>query len=558
MHRSAVVAALALLCAAQVPEPPIVVPDKLPPYWVLSSLARVRPDDAPGSQTSAHLYAARGEFESFQIAVRAPASGLTLHEVRASDLVNVTGEVLSNGFITLYREHFVHVDAASPDWRGTNRSRGAGWYPDALIPAVDPKTGVRLAGSRYSAAPHFVQQGETVAVWVDMWVDRNAAPGDYTGLVTLDTDQGLISVPWTLTVWNFELPLQPSLKSSFTYWNTVDMDSLQELLRHKLMPTRIKGPDPLAIQRSLMMSSGLTMTDTGFWSGADRSTCAMKPAPSVSSLREATLAHAPGLSLYNYTADEIQKCTNVFSSLRDWGRNLHAAGIKNMVVIAPIQELFDDGAGAGHSAVDIWVILPSQYDTYRDRIQQVLSKGDEVWSYNALSQDSYSPKWLIDYDPVDFRLQAGFLSQTMGLTGLLYWRIDLWSGDTWTNVNNAGVFSSGNYPGEGLLVYPGAPAGLSGVVPSMRLKQLREGVEDYEYVALLKKLGRADWALEQIHTIAPDWKNWTRNPDAVDQVRRQLGRELDHLSTPSQTNETESERAARALRYKSRAPGNRY
>ncbi len=45
-----------------------------PVVWVARSLQRVGPDDAPGSSLQAQLSAARGEYESFQIVVRAPAS----------------------------------------------------------------------------------------------------------------------------------------------------------------------------------------------------------------------------------------------------------------------------------------------------------------------------------------------------------------------------------------------------------------------------------------------------------------------------------------------------
>ena len=111
----------------------------------------------------------------------------------------------------------------------------------------------------------------------------------------------------------------------------------------------------------------------------------------------------------------------------------------------------------------------------------MLKKGDSVWSYNTLVQDAYSPKWLIDFDPVNFRIQPGFISQSLNLTGLLYWRVDKWPSDPWNNVNNAGTYSSANYPGEGMLVYPGQQVGVKGVVASMRLKWLRDGVEDYDY-----------------------------------------------------------------------------
>ena len=44
------------------------------------------------------------------------------------------------------------------------------------------------------------------------------------------------------------------------------------------------------------------------------------------------------------------------------------------------------------------------------------------------------------------------------------------------------------YPGEGALIYPGAPAGVRGPVPTLRLAWIREGIEDYGYVALLRQL----------------------------------------------------------------------
>ena len=53
-----------------------------------------------------------------------------------------------------------------------------------------------------------------------------------------------------------------------------------------------------------------------------------------------------------------------------------------------------------------------------------------------------------------------------------------------------------HYPGEAMLVYPGEDAGVQGPLPSLRLKWIREGVEDYEYIELMKKAGKSDAALE--------------------------------------------------------------
>ena len=193
---------------------------------------------------------------------------------------------------------------------------------------------------------------------------------------------------------------------------------------------------------------------------------------------------------------------------------MHQAGIKNLISMSPTPALYNDGSGTGRSAVDIWVLLPVMYNNSKTQVGEVLKKGDSVWSYNTLVQDAYSPKWLIDFDPVNFRIQPGFISQSLNLTGLLYWRVDKWPSDAWNNVNNAGTYSSANYPGEGMLVYPGQPVGVKGVVASMRLKWLRDGVEDYDYVQdpegpRKSGTGDADLALR-----------WTR----LDQLDPRLGR----------------------------------
>ena len=64
-----------------------------------------------------------------------------------------------------------------------------------------------------------------------------------------------------------------------------------------------------------------------------------------------------------------------------------------------------------------------------------------------------------------------------------------------------------------MLVYPGQPVGVKGVVASMRLKWLRDGVEDYDYVQILKDLGKADLALQISRSVGPDWTNWTRDSE---------------------------------------------
>ncbi len=492
--------------------------------WVVSSLQRIGLDDPAGSTSSATLHAARGEYESFQIGIKAPAvSQLTNVNVDVTDLSGPDGQVIPKSNVALFREQYVHVATGSPDWHGANRPLGAGWYPDALIPFVDPQTGQSLSGAPLTAVPFNLQAGHNQPIWVDVFVPREAQAGRYQGVFKVTCDQGAFAGNITLNVWNFTLPLKPSLKSSFLVWSAPNLPAIQELLRNRLNPSK-SPPDQ---QPVLIDSLGLASADLGFWSGADISHCTMTPAPSPARLTRALSAQAPGLFLYDYTADEIDRCPSLFEPLKQWARNLHQAGVDNLVTMAPVTDLLDDGSGTGRSAVDIWVMLPVVYDHNSKNVLAAQAKGDEIWSYNALVQDSYSPKWQIDFAPINFRIEPGFISQSLGLKGLLYWRVDLWPQDPWNEVDIPGY---SGHPGEGMLVYPGAKVGIQGVAPSMRLKWLRDGVEDYEYVELLKKAGQGAWALQVAAEVGADWSHWTRDPNALELARQKLGDQLDQVS----------------------------
>lgn len=194
---------------------------------------------------------------------------------------------------------------------------------------------------------------------------------------------------------------------------------------------------------------------------------------------------------------------------------------------------------------DIWVLLPKQFVSNAADVAAALKKGDRVWSYTAIVQDNFSPKWEIDFQPINYRIY-GFLNQSVGATGLLYWSVNSWAvgptNDPWTNLT---YIENGKPepPGEGWLVYPGAEVGSEAFVPSLRLKWIRKSIEDFEYVEILKKLNRRDWALALVKTVAADWTHWSQDPEAVESVRHQLGAEIDRISAgPKATDGAASEK----------------
>jgi Domain of unknown function (DUF4091) len=487
----------------------------------LDALTRVGLAEPITVSSSVHLYAARGEYESFQIAVTAKNGPTGSVSIAASDLRSAD-DTIERSNLTMYREHFVEVKKGSPDFGGTNRPLGPGFYADALIPLKDG--GMATGHPRFSATANVDPQHRGV-FWIDVFVPRQAQPGEYHGEVTVSGQSDKATIPISLTVWRQTFPLRPSLKSSFGIDRKRNHDrrTAELLLAHRLMPFLI-DPGQSTDYRD---SFGLNATGLWFFSNSNNRTCTMHPPPPVPAIRDAMRRYPGDVEKYAYAADEID-CTGMFPTLKQWARNVHDAGAKMLVTMVPTPDLLDDGAGQGRSTVDIWVLLPKMYKKAGPLIQQILQKGDEVWSYNCLVQDTYSPKWEIDVNPINYRIQPGFLSQSLGITGLLYWGVDRWNEDPW---EDAASFKESGYtfPGEGLLVYPGADAGVDGPVPSMRLKWLRKGVEDYEYVEMLKQAGRGDWALSVIRSVASDWDSWTRSAEDLEGVRRRLGEELDRL-----------------------------
>jgi hypothetical protein len=488
----------------------------------VDGMQRVTQDAPVATGTSIELFAARGEYEPFQIIIRGPEGGLKNVNVLVQDLEGPGSQKLSKNNITLYREHYIHLSRGSSDWGGTNRPQGAGCYPEPLIPFVDPQTGQDLSGAKLDAVPFDLAANKNQPIWVDVFVPRDAKAGRYTGTFMVTSQQGNANVYLTLNVWNFELPLKPSLRAVTQLWNAKGIETYIELLKHKFNPYRVEP----WMERELIDTYGLTAQHTGFWSKHAYGDCSpMPPPPSLSQVKAEVERHQGDLLLFAHYADEIQACPKIFGDAVRWAKRLREARVKPMLSASVVPALMGDSHE--NSAADIWLVLPVMYDNQQNYINQVVQRGEEVWSYNALVQDGYSPKWTIDFAPINFRIQPGFISQSLNLSGLEYWVFDYWTKNPWNDLTKRGA----RFPGDGQFVYPGEHVGIKGVAPGMRLKWLREGIEDYEYIEILKSLGRRSFALNIAKQVGPDWRNWTRNTDELYLARKNLGDEIHRILT---------------------------
>jgi hypothetical protein len=502
-------------------EPAVIAPAVAAPLlWVADPMRRVMQDEPPSGPGEIVLNAARGEVVPFQVVVSARGEPLADASLSVSPLKGRKGGVIPAAGVTRYREHYVAI-TNSLGKGALNPPEPLGTYPDALIPFVNPATGKRLTGGKYTAIPFTVDPGKNQPIWVDVAVPRDAAPGLYTGKCIVRAGSWSASVPIRLNVWHFTLPKRPALRTAFAIWARKTAREL--LLQHRLMPGNLDGEDLEALDRKY----GLNAIPTNEWSGATAASGKAKaaPAPEVFAKKEQEIPAHLRKYLYNYTADEITGIQSLFEPMKDWARNIHAqSSVKNLLVAVPDPGFFDDGTG--RPVGDIFVVMPFQaYSAHNvSRFARAKELGCEIWTYNSTSMDDYSPKWIMNFAPVNWRIQP-WINESNGYTGLLYWRVDRFTPEMWEKAD------WGGWPGDGQLIYPSDEVGIFyNAVPSLRLKYLREGVNDYDYIQLLKGLGDADYAMQVVRSVGASWKKWARDPADVEAAKLAIARRIEELT----------------------------
>jgi hypothetical protein len=180
--------------------------------------------------------------------------------------------------------------------------------------------------------------------------------------------------------------------------------------------------------------------------------------------------------------------------------------------------------------------------------------GDRVWSYTAVVQNTSNPTpyWQIEFPLLNYRIMP-WISYRYNLEGLLYWTTDKWNevlargNSMWTDpcsLNDSGTC----FNGDGNLFYPGkeanyvipanaygaaSPAAAYGPIPSLRIKALRDGMQDFELLALAAKRNSAA-AMQAVIQVACNgnsnpgdvtnncFHNWNKDPNAIRAARAQL------------------------------------
>ena len=529
--------------------------------WTVAETRRVLREDPAGTGTTAKLAAARNEWESFQILMRAdaPVKGIT---VAAGDLGGPGGAVLRGSDARLFRQHQLHH--AVPTYR--NDTFRPGWYPDPLIPFKHPLTRQPLKGARLAAVPFDLPANETHGFWVDILVPTDAKPGDYSGTYRVTAAGGkVVEVPVTLTVWDFALPRVSTLRTALgspasrmrgyykqrakagkekvpSDWSAVDTQCAEMLTRHRINATPPTGSLVPEAQPDGSFRIPAAQIDA-FRKFVDRYhvNAVHTPHPRTvvkDPVAERAKLHAwlrawdvaaaelarPHVLFFTYLKDEPNK-EEEYKYVQKWGRAVCEAKSALKVMVVEQTWTQDPKWGDLYGCVDIWCPLFSLFKPESAEKRQAL--GETVWTYTALCQREPTPWWHTDFPLLNYRAPA-WLAWRFRIRGLLYWGgMSFWRQveDPWTDPKTLDRRKQNPkllYNGEGSIVYPGRAVGYDGIASSLRLKALRDCVEDYEYMAILERQGLGQKAQEIVLPLAGTWFTWEKDPAAYEAARARL------------------------------------
>lgn len=506
--------------------------------WFASSLEKIFQEDTVAAEGPANpilkLALARNESESFQLCLRPPTDMMLANvKVEAADLANEkgTGRISEND-ISIYNVHYHHVPIPS-HYEGPT-----GWWPDALPAHV----------------PFNAEAGRTTPVWITVYAPSNLPAGIYRGSLTLSASNG---GPWELglevTVYDFGLPEKPALKTDFGF----SMDALS-----RYADSVNVSPDKLArgyLENALTHRVTLRELCQMPRESADYQKSLARYKEQLGVLLKsgvstlyvpASLLDVPAqLQEVNAFVKENGLANMAFTQLAyepeepAWNRVLEKMQLwKNTAPDIPITVSTMGLRPFIPAALDIWSLHAQVLDTtHNAAVLQRASGGGEVWWYVNHTPPRPYGNFFLDFAAIEHRVLF-WQAWALGMRGMQYWNINYWptEGNPYDSLLDITPVN-----GDGVLVYPDP----RGPVNSIRWEVIRDGIEDYDYMALFMERVRAlrnktgsDALLKRaadvynLQDIVPSLVTFTREPETLLKKRDEIAsviQEIDKMLNPS-------------------------
>jgi len=548
--------------------------------WAVNDGEKVKRDDLANPEREKNsvwdgrrlaIFGARNEVVAFQLILQAGAGGAKDVDVMLSELVRKPGgERLAwksetpdptdtrDRQIERFTEHYLNIEKPSPPGWFYNydaRPKGmGGWTPDALVPAS--------AKQGKGGMPFHIAANLNQGVWFDVYVPGKTPAGTYSGnVVVSEGGKTVKEIPVTLTVFDFVLPDENHFHAMIYFEedqvaarhgkdSAALVDSYHRLAhRHRVEFTNRYGPD--SSQSAVERLSGVAFKpERGYVGPGEGVGYTIVPASfyGIGQNWQQDQAWAtadafmtwltkvkPDAVTFLYIVDEPPR--ERLPWIKQVGDKHHAnpgpgKKLPMYVTTQPRPEL--------EGAIDVWCTVTNHYNVRRAAEEK--AKGRRWWVYNG--HRPYAGTQLNDAPAVDCRVTP-WACWKYGVELWFYWHADHWRHNSQAPRGNQNVWAdpvtfghSGNFNGDGVLIYPGQDVlfaeedrGVPGPVASIRLKNIRRGMQDYEYLWLASQSGLgkearaiADVCVPAAFSDANGRASWSVKGSDWDAARLKLGK----------------------------------
>jgi Domain of unknown function (DUF4091) len=602
--------------------------------WMTDTMTKVRQDaGSPGTTHWGTFYGTQNEFVDFQVHVQAGSGGISNLSVTASDFVNAkTGTTISASStrIIVYREAYINVSpivsAVSSTFYGST-----GYYPDILIPAVDP-----YFHQTTNAWPFTVAANHNQSAWIDVLIPSNAPSGYYSGSVTVKSGSStLTTMPVIIGVWQWpashggEMPSTTTLKNvgpSLGYngmcinlyqgdastTNTgvcsgypdsgggadgaitrIQLDAGLLMNDHRytdsaasinIYPQSGSFSNFVSLMGPQMNGTGCNHGGTvcGVLSGAKSTSQKVSyyngaSAATFNNWQANFNSNGWGPTLFDYLCDEPPNGCS-WSTLVSNGAARHAynsppipelvtASIANATangalnsidwLVTVINQLDPLNGSLLRSSYDSWLASPGPGGVARRLLAyEACDSGGSCANGIVGNSTATWPNYFIDGKPAANRAME-WLSYRNGVSGELYYASDICMSPSGGQGQNCGypthpmtpftnVYYSGGW-GDGTLLYAGCAGSLCIgkpsymgssvtvpiILPSVRLKHIRDGQQDYEYLHVLANAGKGSLVTTQLNSWITNSHSFETSGAGLQAARSALGSALHQLTYSS-------------------------
>jgi len=446
--------------------------------------------------TSYTVSLAKNEHEAFQVAIF-PDQALTNAQVTVSTPQPAGGQGAFNGNVSVWLVGHVKgaeqpISDLNIDYPSYLDNYTGGWWPDPLIT------------NKNSCS---INANDRVAFWVDVATKTDTPAGDYTATVTVSaTGITPITLALTVHVWDFALPTRPTLPTAFSNdslwqaswiygsaWSDTIKDQYFTIARDHLLNVT-----------ELYRNSARGASWWAPWLPTNNAFCLVKVPNGIGqALTEMYNYFKDGLGRLNeaYVYGYDEAGSSEFEEMAATFSEIHTTypGLRTMTTANDATFGTSPSTSFLRPVVDIWVPLTRRYN--KDAATALRAEGKDMWWYICMSPRHPYANILLEYAAIEGRLLMGAMTYKYSAGGVLYYALTNYGYDlvpTYMTKNptiedgpytgwDARVIQSGGFvDSDGCLFYPGQTS--VGPLPSVRAENIRDGIEDYEYLHQLNSL----------------------------------------------------------------------